>query len=116
MTKLDTKIGAYYALHPMTYGFLEAFNIKQCLDPRNWSGLDVTMHLSSSSAPDAQRLHLEFTHVHDLRIGSFDGLLRYTIDIRSLVETQQEGVNYRVVENECGLFAFMCADFTAKVV
>jgi hypothetical protein len=109
------KIEAYYELSPAIYCFLELLSIRQCVDPKEWAGLDLAMRLSSSFGSDAKRLQLDFTGVRDLKIGSLDGLMRYAIDIRSIAERQLEGLSYRVVEEEWGLVSFACADFAVKI-
>lgn len=115
MAEEHAEIDAYYALQPAKYGFLETLSISQSVDPKTWLGLVLIVALRSPDEGTKGVLHLEFSGVRDLRIGSFDGLMRYKIDIRSMSEDQLDGVRYRVTENEHNLLSFMCESFSALV-
>jgi hypothetical protein len=112
---MDDKIEAYYALKPAKYGFLEELSISQTVDPKAWRGLVLAVTLRSSEESVRGVMRLEFWGVRNLKVNSFDGLMRYGIDIRSISEDQLEGLKYRVTENEHALLSFVCDAFSAEV-
>ena len=105
-------IERYYALRKAEFGFLERFELRQPVDPREWNGFRLEVDLRSSAQAESDRLRLVFAGVRDLRIGELEGLLRYMIDIRSITAAQVEGRNYRLVEGEYDAFSFVCESFT----
>jgi len=112
MTSSDTLVEQYYALKPVDFGFLECLELRQSVQPEGWSGFTLKLWLRSSTTLGAKCLNLVFNGVHDLRIGSLEGLLKFFLEIRSIREQQMEAHNYRVVETEHNAFTFFCSDFS----
>lgn len=116
MMQYDSLVDRYYALKPAEFGFLECLELRQSVQPEEWAGSTLKLRLRPSTKHEAhQYLNLVFCGVHDLRIGSLEGLLRFFLEIRSIQEEQREGVNYRVVESEYSAFAFVCGSFVATL-
>ena len=115
MTSSDTLVEQYYALKPADFGFLESLELRQSVQPDEWSGFILKLRLRSSTTPGAKCLHLVFSGVQDLRIGSLEGLLRFFLEIRPIREQQMEGRNYKVVESEYNAFTFFCSSFTVTL-
>ena len=114
-TSSDVALDIFYALKPAKYAFMESLSLKQSLDPAEWDGFAIVLQLASSAELESKRLYLQCSGVRDLRFGSFQGLMRYVVDIRSLRADQLEDRNYRIVESEHNLFSFTCRDFTANI-
>ena len=115
MTKPDTLVEQYYALKPAEFGFLEFLELRQSVQPEEWTGFTLKLKLRSSTIHGAKCLNPIFSGVHDLRIGSLEGLLKYFLEIQSIRERQMEGLNYSVVESQHSAFAFACRSFVATV-
>jgi hypothetical protein len=115
MTTTDTLVEQYYALKPAEFGFLECLELRQSVQPEKWTGFTLKLRLRSSTIRGAKCLSLIFSDVHDLRIGSLEGLLKFFLEIRSIRERQLEGLNYSVVESEYNAFVFVCGSFVATV-
>jgi hypothetical protein len=115
MSEESTKVDAYYALKPAKYGLLKEFNISQCVDSGEWTGLRLTVVLYSPRETDKRLLRLDFSGVKTLKLGEIYLLLWYVVDIRSISEHQLEDLNYSVAEDEHSLFSFVCADFSVTV-
>lgn len=109
----DPLVKRYHALSPGEFGFLESFELRQSVQPEDWSGFTLVLRLRSLTTPDAKCLRLEFGRVRDLRIGPLEGLLGYFVEIRSIRDRQLEDMNYEVVESEYNAFSFFCQSFTA---
>jgi hypothetical protein len=113
--KTDEYIEQYYALRKAEFGFLERLELRQTGDPIGWSGLRVQIDLRSALRFDSRRLCLVFEGVRELRIGTIEGLFLYMIEIRSIVASQLEDLNYRVVEGEYDAFSFLCKSFSVRL-
>lgn len=108
-------IDRFYELRKADFGFLERLELRQSVDPREWSGFQIEMDLRANASTTSPRLLLMFEGVKSLRIGDLQGLLRYMVEIHSIAGSQLEGANYQVDESEYKAISFTCSTFTAQV-
>jgi hypothetical protein len=116
MTTSDGLLRHYYSLNPAEFGFLECLELRQSVEPDDWSGFTLAIRLRASARRGADCLCLEFSGVQNLRIGPLEGLLRYFFEIRSVADRQLEDIKYEVVESEYKAFSFCCSGFSAQKV
>ena len=62
------------------------------------------------------RLEIEFVGVRNLRVGDMHGLLVLQLDVQSIRGDQLEGLAFKVQEQECRTFSFVCSDFSWKLL
>jgi hypothetical protein len=115
MSLSESKIDAFYSSRGAEFGFLERLELRQSVDPKQWTGVCLDVDLRSAATATSRQLRLAFVGVKDLQIGALEGLVRYMIEIRSLGDSQLEGRNYRISESEYDAFSFVCDDFTMSI-
>ena len=115
MSKYKNAVDAFYSLEPAKFPVLESLELKREFQPSGSGDLDLSLALRSLRGEAQRRLVLVFKGVHDLKFGEVDQLDGLFVEIRSIHDSQLEGLNYKVVESEDDTFSFLCNDFCASL-
>lgn len=106
-------VSRFDAVGQAKFPFLESMELSRDIESGTCSDYSLTLVLVPAQA--GKSLRIVFEGVRDLRIGSLEGLLALRLELRSVRDSQLEGLRYRVVESEHEAFSFYCSNFVSML-
>jgi hypothetical protein len=117
MSEPQRKIAEYHLLRQNRFSTLKRLELNQRTPERDGtSALTLTMELTSSGGNEGDMI-LTFEGVRQLRLvqAEWSVIQVPLLEIKDISERQWERTTYEIVDNEHGIFSFVCHDFSAVV-
>lgn len=117
MTSHDEPIRTYYALGPTQYPVMSRIELRQATyNSGAFPEFILEMHLARSPGCDLEHVRMRFENVRQFRLlqPQWSVFQVEPFDIKSIRDSQWEGINYEVKERE--LLSFICRMFTVTLV
>lgn len=114
VTELQSKVQAYYDLHPTDYFVLQSLMLEQGNAPDGVFEQLLTVILKKSEASSLASLHLRFSGVRKLafRQPEWSQISFGHLEVQALENSAEGGSHF---SDQDGTIAFECRDFDASV-
>lgn len=116
MTKIATGVEEFRDLPAKDFCFIESFDFSRVFEgDEDTPGNKLRIVLRPFNPGDERRLELLCVNVQELSVGQLDSQLSVFARIYDVRDQQLEGLRYRVVDEEEGLFSFWCGTLSAAI-
>jgi len=117
MNETQRKIAEYHLLKQARFRTLKRLELTQRTPEADGKPtLTLTMELTSAGGNEGEMI-LTFEDVRQLRLvqAEWSVIQVPLLEIKDISERQWEQIAYEVIDNEHGIFSFLCHDFSAVV-